>query len=68
MKPWLKATLKDIKILCNNNTLLVDEPVKVYPMTPRMDVYKANIQSYGSLDKLKLRIVVIGHLQNEYLV
>ena len=30
-----------------------------------MDVYKENIQSYGSIDKLKLRIVVRGYLQNK---
>ena len=33
-----------------------------------MDVYKAKIQCDGSLDKLKLRIVVRGDLQNEELV
>ena len=33
-----------------------------------MDVYKANIQSDGSLDKLKLRIVVRGYLQNKEMV
>ena len=33
-----------------------------------MDVYKAKIQSDGSIDKLKLRIVVIGDLQNKSLV
>ena len=33
-----------------------------------MDVYKAKIQSDGSLDKLKLRIVVKGYLQNNELV
>ena len=30
-----------------------------------MDVYKDKIQSDGSLDKLKLRIVVIGYFQNK---
>ena len=30
-----------------------------------MDVYKAKVQSDGSLDKLKLRIVVRGDLQNK---
>ena len=34
-------------------------------MTPCMDVYKANIQSDG---KPKLRIVVIGYLQNKDLI
>ena len=33
-----------------------------------MDVYKAKIQSDGSLDKLKLRIVVRGDLQNKVMV
>ena len=33
-----------------------------------MDVYKEEIQSDGSLDKLKLRIVVRGDLQNKELV
>ena len=33
-----------------------------------MNVYKAKIQSDGSLDKLKLRIVVRGYLQNKEMV
>ena len=34
-------------------------------MTPCMDVCKEKIQSDGSLNKLKLRIVVRGGLQNK---
>ena len=37
-------------------------------MTPCMDVYKSKPQSDGSLDKLKLRILVRGDLQNEEMV
>ena len=37
-------------------------------MTPCMDVYKANIQSDGSLEKLKSRIVVRGDLYNKGLI
>ena len=37
-------------------------------MTPCVDVYKTKIQSDGSLDKLKLRIVVRGDLHNKELV
>ena len=33
-----------------------------------MDVYKAKIQSDGSLDKLKLIIVVRGDMQNKEMV
>ena len=37
-------------------------------MTPCMDVYKDRIQYDGSVDKLKLRIVVRWYLQNKELV
>ena len=35
---------------------------------PCMDVYKSKIQYDGSLDKLKLRIVVRGDFQNREMV
>ena len=57
-KPWLKATLKDIKNLINNQTFIIGDPEKYEPVTPCMDVYKAKIQYDGSIEKLKLRIVV----------
>ena len=64
-KPWLKATLKEIKDLINNQNFLIEDKNESEPVTPCMDVYKAKIQSDGSLDKLKLRIVVIGDLHNK---
>ena len=64
-KPWLKATQKEIKIIINNQTFLVEYQMKGEPITPWMDVYKAKIKSDGSLDKLKLIIVVRGYLQNK---
>ena len=67
-KPWLKATLKEIKNIINNQTFMIEDPKDGKPVTPCMDVYKAKIQSYGSLDKLKLRIVVIGDLQNKEMI
>ena len=67
-KPWLKATLKEIENLINNQNFLVEGPDKGEPVTTCMDVYKAKIQSDGSLDKLKLIIVVRGDLQNKELV
>ena len=67
-KPWLKATLKEIKNLINNQTLLIEDPKDGEPVTPCMDIYKAKIQSDGSLDKLKLIIVVRGDLQNKEMV
>ena len=67
-KPWLKANLKDIQNLINDQTFLVEDIQKDEPVNPCMDVYKAKIQSDGSLDKLNLRIVVRGDLQNKELV
>ena len=37
-KPWLKATLKDIKHIINNQNFLVQDPEKGEPVTPFMDV------------------------------
>ena len=67
-KPWLKSNLKEIPILIKNQTLIFKYPEKGEPVTPIMDVYKAKIQYDGSLDKLNLRIVVRGYLQNKELV
>ena len=64
-KPWLKETLKEIKNPINNQTFLIEYRNEGKLVTPCMDVYKAKIQSDGSLDKLKLRIVVRGDLQNK---
>ena len=64
-KTWLKENLKEIKNLINNKTLIIEDTEKDEPVTPCIDNYKANIQSDGSLDKLKLRIVVRGYLQNK---
>ena len=67
-KPWLNATLIEIKNLINNQTFLIEDKDEGKPVTPCIDVYKAKIQSDGSLDKLKLIIVVRGDLQNKEMV
>ena len=67
-KPWLKASLKEIKNLINNQIVMIEDPKDGEPVTPCMYVYKAKIQSDGKLDKLKLRIVVRGDLQNKEMV
>ena len=67
-KPWLKATQKDIKNLISNQTFIVEDPKKGEPVNTCMDVYKAKIKSDGSFDKLKLRILVRGDIQNKELV
>ena len=63
-KPWLEETLKNIKNLINSQNFLVEYSEKDEPVTPCMDVYKAKIQSDGSIDKLKLRILGRIDLQN----
>ena len=67
-KPWLKAMLKEIKNIINNQTFMIEDPKDGEPVTPCMDFYKAKIQSDGSLDKLKLRIVVRADFQNKEMV
>ena len=64
-KPTIKLTQKQIKNLFNNQTFLVQYPEKGEPVTPCIDVYKAKINYDGSLDNLKLRVVVRGDLQNK---
>ena len=67
-KPWIKETLREIKILINNQTFLVEDQNEGEPVTPCMDVYKAKIQSDESIDKIKLRIVDRVDLQNKEMV
>ena len=57
--------MKDIKNLINNQNFPVEYPEKDEPITPCMDVYKANIQADAIIDKLKLIIVVRGYLHNK---
>ena len=67
-KICIKETLNYIKNLINNKDFLVQETEKGEPVTPSMGVYKAKIQSDGSLDNMKYRIVVIEDLKNKELV
>ena len=67
-KPWLKATLKEINNLINNQNVLIEDQKEGEPVTPCMAVYEAKIQSDGSLDNLKLRIVGRGDSQNKEMV
>ena len=48
-KPWIKATIKEIKNLINHQTFLIEDQNEGEPVTTCMDVYKAKIQSDGSL-------------------
>ena len=44
------------------------DPDKGGKVTPCMDFYKKKIQSYGSLDKLKLRILVEGDFHDKDMI
>ena len=46
----------------------MDDPEKGESVTPCMDVYKAKIKSYGSLDQLKFIIVVRVDLHNKKMI
>ena len=46
----------------------MDDPDKGYTVIPCMDVYKGNIQSGASPEKLKLIIVVRGDFQNKEII
>ena len=38
IKPWLKATLKEIKNLIHNQSFMIEDPKDGEPVTPCMDV------------------------------
>ena len=57
---FLGYGMKDIKNMINNQNFLIKDQNEGEPVTTCMDVHKEKIQSDGSLDKLKLRIVVRG--------
>ena len=61
-KTWQK-NLKEIKNLTNNNNFAVQDPEKGEPVSSWIYVYRETIQSDGSLDKIKLRILVIVDLK-----
>ena len=63
-----KSNSKEDQNIINNQDFLFQYPENGEPVTPCIDVLKAKIQSDGSIDKLKSRIVLIGDLQNKELV
>ena len=66
MYGFLQANVKQRVFL--NLDIIYGEYFPKYPVTLFMDVYKENIQSCRTLDKLKLRIVVRGNLQNKEII
>ena len=54
--------------MINNQTFIIQYPDMGEPVTTYMDLYKTKIMSDGSLDKIKLRIVVRVDIQKKELV
>jgi hypothetical protein len=57
---WLKSVKKEIKMLVDSKTFAIDEI-----NTPVMEIFKVKVKSDGLLDKLKMRLVVWGDMQDK---
>ncbi len=62
-REWLKAVRKELKALVDSRTFINDTLNPGETSTPVMEIFKVKIQSDGTLDKLKMRMVVRGDLQ-----
>jgi transposase InsO family protein len=62
-REWLKAVRKELKALVDSRTFIKDTLNPGETSTPVMEIFKVKIQSDGTLDKLKMRMVVRGDLQ-----
>jgi len=62
---WLKAMKKEIKTLVNSGTFAIDTLKAGEISTPVMETFKVKVRSDGSLDKLKMQLVVRGDLQDK---
>ncbi len=67
-KHWMKAHYKEVKVLIDSHTFILgDTPGPDEPVTPTMETNRVKLGSDGKLDKLKVRVVVRGDLQNKTL-
>jgi hypothetical protein len=62
---WLKAMKKEIKTLVNSGTFAIDTLKAGEISTPVMETFKVKVRSDGSLDKLKMQLVLRGDLQDK---
>jgi len=62
---WLKAIKKGIKTLVDSGTFARDTMHEGETSTPVMETFKVKVKSDGSMDKLKMRLVVRGDLQDK---
>jgi len=63
---WIQKCIVEIRVLIKENTFSLDHlPEEDEKVTPTKMTFKAKINSDGSLDKCKARLVVRGDLQAE---
>ena len=62
---WLKAYYKELKVLVSSGTFSLEPMLEGEVAIPTMETNRVKLQSDGTLDKLKNRIVVRGDLQNK---
>jgi transposase InsO family protein len=62
---WLKAYYKELKVLISSGTFSIENMLEGEVAVPTMETNRVKLQSDGTLDKLKTRIVVRGDLQNK---
>jgi hypothetical protein len=64
-REWLKSVLKELKTLMDAGTFSIETMLEGEVSTPMMETFKVKINSDGSSDKLKTRIVLRGNLQSK---
>jgi hypothetical protein len=62
---WLKSVKAELKTLFDPRTFVLNDMRDDEVSTPVMEIFKVKINSNGTLDKLKTRIVVHGDLQGK---
>ena len=61
-KPWMRSEKSELKNLVDNGTFAIEDPNSEDKVIGPTMVYKAKINSDGTLDKLKTRIVARGDM------
>ena len=62
-KAWLKAAEKEFSPLIKSGTFSIEDPLQGEAVLPTLEKNRVKLRSDGTLDKLKVRIVVRGALQ-----
>jgi hypothetical protein len=66
-RAWLTSVKKELKTLVDAGTFVLDDMLDHEISVPVMELFKVKINSDGSLDKLKNRMVVRGDLLSKHI-